>query len=222
MTLSRNELRKAATHRKIAVAANALFLAKGYARTSMEEIAASADVAIRTLYLHYDSKAAILLSYFDAWMDAFIPLVADRAPGEPVDVAFSRALAAMAADDWNDDKGVDEVVTMPPLLEFIGSGSPEIAGHILQRWVAAQEQLAEAFRQVSGEAPDSLLPRVEASAVFSAWLVAILDFRARFVAGGPDGSSYAAGEDAMRAYAAGLTASATAAASSPGTHAARG
>jgi AcrR family transcriptional regulator len=218
----RNELRKAATHRKIAVAANALFLEKGYARTSMEEIATSADVAIRTLYLHYDSKAAILLSYFDAWMDAFVPLVADRAPGEPVDVAFSRALAAMAVDDWNDDKGVDEVVTMPPVLEFIGSGSPEIAGHILQRWVAAQEQLAEAFRGASGVAPDSLLPQFEASAVFSAWLVAILDFRARFLAGGPNGSSYAAAEDAMRAYAAGLSASASAAAASRGNPAARG
>lgn len=106
MTSDRYERRKAETRRRIRTAAHALFLEKGYAGTSMEDISVAAEVAIRTLYLHFDSKAAILLDYFDSWLDEFVRLVGERAPGERLDVAVDRALATMRAGGWDDDRTI--------------------------------------------------------------------------------------------------------------------
>lgn len=211
----RNERRKAATRARIILAANTLFQERGYAATSMEDISTAADVAIRTIYLHFESKAAVLLAYFDDWLAEFVRLVGERPAGESVDDAVERALGALAASGWDDDKRTDEVSTLPPVLEFIGSGSPEIAGHMLQRWVAAQDELTERFRAASGSAADDLAPRVDATAVFAAWVTAILDFRARFATGVAGGSSHEVGLCAIRAFADGI-------ATPPGTPAARG
>lgn len=214
-TSARNERRKAATRARIVLAANTLFQQRGYAGTSMEDISVAADVAIRTIYLHFESKAAVLLAYFDDWLAEFVRLVGERPAGQPVDAAVERALGVLARSGWDDDKRIDEVSTLPPVLEFIGSGSPEIAGHLLQRWVAAQDELTERFRATSGAAADDLGPRLDATAVFAAWMTAMLDFRARFHAGVPGDSSHAVGLRAVRAFVAGI-------ATPPGTPAARG
>lgn len=204
MTSGRYTQRKAETRRRIRTAAHALFLEKGYAGTSMEDISVAAEVAIRTLYLHFDSKAAILLDYFDSWLDEFVRLVGERAAGERLDVAVDRALATMRADGWDDDRTLDRVPTMPPVLEFIGSGAPEIAGHLMQRWVAAQDRLTELFRAASGADPDDPAARIEASAVFAAWMTAVLHFRARFGTASLAPSSHDIGSQAIRAYVEGL------------------
>ena len=64
---SRHTRRKAATRAKITQAANQLFSVKGYQETSVEDISELADVAVRTIYMHFPSKAAILLDHFDEW-----------------------------------------------------------------------------------------------------------------------------------------------------------
>jgi AcrR family transcriptional regulator len=49
-----------ATRRRIIAAARKVFVKKGYARATIEEITASAGVSRATLYLHFDSKFALL------------------------------------------------------------------------------------------------------------------------------------------------------------------
>jgi AcrR family transcriptional regulator len=49
-----------ATRRRIIAAARRVFVKKGYARATIEEITASAGVSRATLYLHFDSKYALL------------------------------------------------------------------------------------------------------------------------------------------------------------------
>lgn len=204
MNSGRHELRKAATRAKIVAAAHLLFVERGYAATSMEDIARSADVAIRTIYLHFDSKAAVLLAYHDAWLSAFVRLLGERGPDEPLDAALRRALDGLVAEGLGNDRRIEEVSVLPPFLEFIGSGSPEIAGHILHRWVAAQDELTVRFRQISGAPEGSPLARYEASAVFAAWMTSILDFRERWAAGVAGESSHDVGAEAMDAFVAGL------------------
>lgn len=204
MTPGRNELRKAETHRKIAAAANALFLEKGYAATSMDEIATSADVAIRTLYLHFESKAAILLDFFDTWLNEFIRLMGERPAGERLDDTLARTLETMTSNGWDDNKKVDEVSVLHPVLEFIGGGSPEIAGHIMQRWVAAQDVLTDRFRATAGVDADDPGPRIDAVAVFATWMVSVLEFRTHFANGGTGPSTHDAGSVAIRAYVEGI------------------
>ena len=48
------------TRRRIIAAARKVFVKKGYARATIEEITAAAGVSRATLYLHFDSKLALL------------------------------------------------------------------------------------------------------------------------------------------------------------------
>lgn len=202
----RNVRRKAETRRRIIAAANSLFGAKGYAATSMDDISVAADVAIRTIYLHFDSKAAVLLAHFEEWLAEFVRLFAERPLGEPLDVMTQHVLEIMAEEGWNDNLTVAQMAVLHPVVEFIGDGEPEIAGKILHGWVRAQNDLAEIFRQRAGEPADSVAPRVEAAAVFAVWMASILTMRENFLAHATsfELSSHDVGEVAMRAMVNGL------------------
>lgn len=54
-----------AASQAITTAALEVFLDSGYANASIDDIAARADVARRTIYNHFDSKAALLLACLD-------------------------------------------------------------------------------------------------------------------------------------------------------------
>jgi AcrR family transcriptional regulator len=51
---------KDTTRRRVVAAARKVFLKKGYTRATIEEITAAAGVGRATLYLHFDSKFALL------------------------------------------------------------------------------------------------------------------------------------------------------------------
>jgi AcrR family transcriptional regulator len=172
---SRQERRKATTRARIAVAADELFAAQGYAATSMDDIATAADVALRTIYLHFDSKAAVLLAYFDEWVDAFTDAIIARPADEPVGASVEAALRELEAEGWA-GKSIAESSGAHPILGFLGEGPPEIAGHILHRWVLAQNRIAEDAVARGGYPPGALEPRARAAAVFASWLATMLAF----------------------------------------------
>lgn len=64
------------TRRLIAESAFDLFVAQGYDDTTIEQIAAAAEVGTRTLYRYYATKEALVVSFvqngLDAAMDAFL------------------------------------------------------------------------------------------------------------------------------------------------------
>lgn len=60
---SRQERKKEETRKKIIETAMALFEKNGFAVTTMEQIAETADIARRTLYNHFPVKEAILVEY---------------------------------------------------------------------------------------------------------------------------------------------------------------
>ncbi|MBN9612194.1 MAG: TetR family transcriptional regulator [Actinobacteria bacterium] len=175
---ARQERRKAATRAKIQEAAEALFESHGYANTSIEDISEQADVAVRTVYMHFPSKASIMLDYFDRWLDAFSLAVRERPVDEPVFVTVREALAAMSAAGWI-DRARPDAVKIYPIIEHLDSGSPDIAGHILQRWMREMALLAEDARGRGDYPADSLEPQARASAVFAAWFSAMAATRAR-------------------------------------------
>jgi TetR/AcrR family transcriptional regulator len=61
----RQERRKARTASAILDAGERLFLARGYAGTTVEQIAEEADVAIGSLYGHYDGKPGVYAALID-------------------------------------------------------------------------------------------------------------------------------------------------------------
>lgn len=171
--LSRTDRRKAATRDRILRAADRLFAEQGYEATSMEGIAEAADVAVRTIYLHFRSKAAMLLAYFDGWLDAFVAAIAARPVDEPIDRTVQEALGTMTRSGWT-DRRYEEMPAPYPTVEFMSGGPPEIAGHILHSWVRAQDAIAADARERGGFGPDALEPRARAAAVFAAWAATLL------------------------------------------------
>ncbi len=173
---TRQERRKATTRARIAVAANELFATKGYAATSMEDISDAADVGLRTIYLHFESKAAVLLAYFDEWVDAFTNEIIARPADEPVAESVAAALQALAAAGWA-EKSLDQASEAHPILGFLSAGPPEIAGRILHRWVLAQDRIAEHAVARDVSVPGALEPRARAAVVFASWLATMLVFQ---------------------------------------------
>lgn len=72
---------------ELMAAAEALFLEKGFAATSVDEIVRLADVAKGTFYLHFRSKDDILLALRERFVDGFCE-------------RLERQLSLLPADDW--------------------------------------------------------------------------------------------------------------------------
>ncbi|MFC6153063.1 TetR/AcrR family transcriptional regulator [Nocardioides yefusunii] len=175
----RQSRRKAETRRRIGRAADSLFSAKGYEETSIEEIAAAADVAVRTIYLHFGSKASIMLSYVDEWIEAFVTEVVARPVDEPVTVALRAAIDAMTAAGWTDRAEGDDPIPHP-LVTHLGSGPLDIAGHATHRWIEALSRMSQAFAaapQPPGAHP--IDPYARAFAVHTLWLSSMFAARER-------------------------------------------
>lgn len=56
----RRSRRRAATEQQLVRAASELFIERGYAATTLADVAEKADVAARTVYLHFATKAELL------------------------------------------------------------------------------------------------------------------------------------------------------------------
>lgn len=162
------EKRKTATRARILAAAQGLFAERGYAATSIEDISTAAGVGVRTIYLHFPSKAAIMLAYFDGWLDAFAAAVLERPVDEPVADTVRAALRAMVAAGWTDRAG-DDIRLAYPFLEQLTAGSLDIAGHVMQRWMAVIAELADDFA-ARDDSPGPVASQARAGALFAAWV----------------------------------------------------
>jgi AcrR family transcriptional regulator len=169
---SRSERRKGRTRAQIIAAGEELFTERGYEATSMEDISLRADVAVRTIYLHFGSKAAVFLAHFEEWVDAFVDRLTDRAVDEPVAESIRQALAALERDGWA-DRPFGQMPRLHPTAEFLSSGPLEISGQILQTWARAQDRLTDHW----GACAPPLVARARACAVFTTWLTTLLAVR---------------------------------------------
>lgn len=181
---SRHERRKAETRRRIVAAANELFAERGYLETSVEDIADRADVAVRTIYTHFPSKAAILLDYFDRWLTALVDGILARPVDEPVAAAVEASLAAMVQDGWT-DRDYGDLENSPPSALGLVDGPPEVAGHMMHAWMRAQYRIASDASERGGFPPGAVEPQARAAAVFAAALGPIAAASAALDGGAP-------------------------------------
>jgi AcrR family transcriptional regulator len=96
-TAGRRDRKKQATGRAIVAAALDLFAAQGYDEVTIERIADAADVAPRTVYRYFPTKAAIVFDVQASWMIVFKAAAADPLDGEPVLAQLRRIARAVAA-----------------------------------------------------------------------------------------------------------------------------
>lgn len=169
---NRQERRKAETRRRIIAAADALFMEQGYEATSIEDISRSADVAVRTIYLHFGSKASIMLSYAESWIEAFVEAVIERPTDEPLNEMVRGAIDDMTAAGWADRaEGGDQIPH--PLVDHISSGPLEIAGHVTHQWMNAIRRLTQHFTDHPREGGEPIDPHARAFAIHAMWLSSI-------------------------------------------------
>ena len=119
--LGRRERRKQEVHERIYLAARALFEEKGFDATTVDEIAAAADVAPATFFNHFQSKQALLGTMAGVVLEHLQGLTARHLEGTASSARRLRAFVAAAADEIRASRGMARVV----LLEFIRHADPD-------------------------------------------------------------------------------------------------
>src|ERR1700730_1751192 len=79
----RQERRKRRTREAIQTAALELFAARGYRETTINDIAERADVAPRTVTVHFPAKEELLFDAEPFTLESLSKRLAAREPGEP-------------------------------------------------------------------------------------------------------------------------------------------
>ena len=90
------ERRHEETRAAIADAAVALFAERGFAETTMEDVADAAGVSRRTAYRHFASKDDLVFEQARRWLVHFNNHIAEPRPGETLREQCRRGLAAVA------------------------------------------------------------------------------------------------------------------------------
>jgi AcrR family transcriptional regulator len=123
----RNKLRR---HEQITEAALGLFARRGFDGTTIEEIAAAADVSRRTFFRYFARKEDVILDWKRRTADELREALAARPAGEsPLD-AVHNALATVAAG-----YGAEPELTLG-LMRLFESGPDLHAGSDYQAWDA--------------------------------------------------------------------------------------
>jgi AcrR family transcriptional regulator len=135
--------RTRATRRRIVRAATELFVANGYAATTLEEIARHAGVAVQTVYFHFGNKRSVLKEAVD---------VAAVGDDEPVPV-LARPDAERARAEHDPRRAIElwtefgrEILTrVGPIMNVVRDAAvvdPDMAA----QWAENNAQNASAFR----------------------------------------------------------------------------
>jgi AcrR family transcriptional regulator len=106
MTVSLRERKKAATRNELMTVALRLFEAQGFDNTTVEEIAAAAEVAPRTFFRYFPAKVDVLFADHEQVVALIRDTLATRPPDEPIIDALRRAVV----------EGVEQVVADPSLF----------------------------------------------------------------------------------------------------------
>src|SRR5215470_9927658 len=148
--------RREQTARRILDGAAAAFAKGGYAATSMDEIAAAANVSKLLLYRDFAGKREL----YQAVLERTIAGIHEHVPDEASNAALRNLIAAARADP--------DGFT---LLFRHAAREPEFA-HIAAGWHATSVRLAE--RQLQAIEPDRLMRRWVAETVVSTTYVGIM------------------------------------------------
>jgi TetR/AcrR family transcriptional regulator, regulator of autoinduction and epiphytic fitness len=125
---SRRKEQASQTRQKIMEAARSLFLANGYAGTTIEAIAGQAGVAAETVYAAFGNKRAILSQLLDISLvgdDRPVPLLERDGPQAAKRETDQRLQVALFADDMYEN--MSRVAPLFDLMRAAAKSEPEIA-----------------------------------------------------------------------------------------------
>lgn len=162
---SLRERKKHATRKAIEDAAWDLFAERGYAATSVDDIAARADIAPRTFFRYFRTKEEVLYGEFDAAMEEFASAFRSRPTDEPI---FASLQAAMEITSRSYQKDRLKMVERHEIQKR--AGMQDLGESIKQRFVKAITDLVLEREQDNPEG--ELIARLVAGTVVTCQTVA--------------------------------------------------
>ena len=174
-TMSRTERRKARTVGAILEAAEHEFVEHGYHRTRVEDISARADVAVGSIYAHFDSKLGVYLAVVDRALtleEEYLEGIDDDRlePGARL-ITTAQRYARFAFEH----PGYFRLLATPPAVDRGATAVPPSARRLLERATHLQGALAATVAAgVQAGQLRSVDPEQTAAFLWGAWTGVIL------------------------------------------------
>lgn len=189
--LGLRERKKQRTRDSLVTAAHGLFLSQGFARTTVDEIAAAVDVSQRTFFRYFASKDEVALAVLADAEDHFVDCLRHRPPGEsPLDAmraAITQTWRELAADRPGGMPGVRAALELIDLIE----STPVLLAAHLSRLIEQEAVVAAILAEREGlDQTVDVRPRVLAAAFGAVVRVSHLSWTT-------DTAAHAAGPDGM-------------------------
>jgi AcrR family transcriptional regulator len=161
--VDRQEQRKRRTRQAIQAAAFDLFAERGYRETTINDIAARADVAPRTVTVHFPAKEELLFSAEPFTLDSLTKRLADRQPHESTLEALRDWMATtMTEVETRGSELEGRFWERRALRAHIINTEPELRGRARASYYPFERVLAEAIGHDLGQSGNTLIPRLAA------------------------------------------------------------
>jgi AcrR family transcriptional regulator len=161
--VDRQERRKRRTRQAIQTAALELFAEHGYRETTINDIAERADVAPRTVTVHFPAKEELLFDVEPFTLDALSKRLAAREPHESALEALRDWMATtMTQADTNGSEPDGRFWERRALRARIINAEPELRGRARASYHPFERLLAAAIGNDIGQSGNSLIPRLAA------------------------------------------------------------
>ncbi|HOW95857.1 MAG TPA: mycofactocin system transcriptional regulator [Mycolicibacterium fallax] len=144
--------RPSTTHDQIAAVAIELFGERGFDAVSVDDVAAAAGIARRTLFRYYSSKNAICWGDFDAHLDHLRGLLASADPALSMRDALRAAL--LDFNDFGDTEAHRHRQRMRVILE-----TAELQAYSMTMYAGWRAVIAEFVARRRGESARDLAPQ---------------------------------------------------------------
>lgn len=156
------ERKKERTRQALIDAAIQLFSERGFASTTVEDIAAVAEVSPSTFFRYFGTKEDVLFDDYDAQVDRWVAAFGNGPPGEPLGAALRRATLAIVEAQRDASRALH-------VRARLQEDEPALARRSLEFDARAQARGAVAIAAWLGADPDTdLRPHVIAAAVMGA------------------------------------------------------
>ncbi|MGK4584656.1 TetR/AcrR family transcriptional regulator [Kitasatospora sp. HPMI-4] len=155
------ERKKRQTRQRISEAALGLFVARGFDNVTIAEVAAAAEVSVKTLYNYFEAKEDLVLPPDEASPQRLADIVCARQPGE----SAARAVLGRLRDELRRrDRKVGLTAGFGPVFEMMRA-APTLTARLEDLGRQMTDTLATVLAEETGAAPDDQTPRVVASQI---------------------------------------------------------
>jgi AcrR family transcriptional regulator len=161
MTSGLTARNKQRTRREIAEAAGQLFIERGYASTTVQDIVDAADVSPRTFFRYFPCKEDVITAIASTSMDDTIDRLSEHEASEPLGSVLKSMLTAALVPVIEDPHAARA-------FQLMLRDNPVLRGRWLEEQRRSGERLADALRPWFAPEAGPLAPRLAAGAALLA------------------------------------------------------